>query len=331
VLEFLPEAWRDLAIPIAVFFAVFGVAWIVRRVAFARLHGWAVRTSTTVDETLLESLRGPTLLWIVILAIYVATAMSRLPRTWASLSESALLVLWIVSLTLAGSRLAARLVRAFLHLGTLAEVLASVLVGLLGGVGVLRVLGLDITPVLTAFGVGGLAVALALQDTLSNLFAGIYVSMSSQIRVGDFVQLENGLKGRVSDIGWRTTTLRESANNLVIIPNNKLSQSVLTNFHLPEARLAVQIPVSVAQDSDLRKVEAVLLDIVASSAVPGLLAEPKPKVLLLPGFGERSLDYTLICHVREYEDQFMVQHEVRKAIVERFRAEGIVIPRAPSA
>jgi small-conductance mechanosensitive channel len=238
--------------------------------------------------------------------------------------------LWILSLTLVATRLASRLVRIYLPIGTLAEFLASLLAGSLGALMLLRTFGIDITPILTALGVGGLAVALALQDTLSNLFAGFYISVAGQIRVGDFIQLESGQRGYVTDIGWRSTTLRERANNLVIIPNNKLAQSTVSNFHLPQRSIVLPIAVGVSFDADLEKVERVLLELARAAEIPGLLKEPAPSVLLL-GFAERALEFQLTCQIEEFEAQFRVQHELRKRIVERFREEGIVIPRAPSA
>jgi small-conductance mechanosensitive channel len=331
VLRYLPEPWRGLAVPFAVFVAVVALGLVVRRIAFARLRNWARSTSTRVDETLLDSLHGPALLWIIILGIYIATDISQLPRSVASWSERALLVLWIVSLTLAISKLASRLVRTYMPVGTLTEVLVTLLAGSIGALTLLRSFGIDITPFLTALGVGGLAVALALQDTLSNLFAGFYISVAGQIRVGDFIQLESGQRGYVTDIGWRSTTLRERANNLIVIPNNKLSQSTVTNFTLPDRPIALSIQVGVSIDSDIDKVEKVLADAVSTTEAPGLLKEPAPAVLLMPGFGERGLDFTIICHVANFEDQFRVQHEIRKTIVRLFRKEGIVIPRAPSA
>ncbi len=316
--------------PLAVFVAVISLGLVARRLLFTRLRKWAQSTATRVDETLLDALYSPFLLWIVILAIDVATDVSQLPRNVTFWSQRALLVLWILSLTLVATRLASRLVRIYLPIGTLAEFLASLLAGSLGALMLLRAFGIDITPILTALGVGGLAVALALQDTLSNLFAGFYVSVAGHIRVGDFIQLETGQRGYVADIGWRSTTLRERANNLIIIPNNKLGQSTVSNFHLPQRRMALPISIGVSFDADLDKVERVLLEIVNSTEVPGLLKDPAPTVLL-QGFGERSLDFQLTCQIEEFEDQFAVQHELRKRIVERFRQEGIVIPRAPSA
>jgi small-conductance mechanosensitive channel len=188
--------------------------------------------------------------------------------------------------------------------------------------------GVSITPILTAFGVGGLAVALALQDTLSNLFAGFYISVAGQVRLGDYIKLNTSEEGYVTDISWRSTTIRALANNLIIIPNSKLAQAVVTNYYLPERRVSLGIPVSVTYDSDPDVVERVLLEEAkgAAGSVAGLLADPAPSVQLIPGFGESGLSFTVGYSVSEFADQYRVQHELRKRILKRFRAEGIQMP-----
>jgi small-conductance mechanosensitive channel len=134
--------------------------------------------------------------------------------------------------------------------------------------------------------------ALALQDTLSNLFAGIHILAEHTIRVGDYIKLETGQEGYVEDISWRTTRIRMLPNNMVIVPNSKLSQSVVTNYYLPERRMAILIPVSVSYDADPDVVEQTLLDVAkkAAAEVPGLLSGPEPSVRFVPGFGASSLD-----------------------------------------
>ena len=204
----------------------------------------------------------------------------------------------------------------------------TVVIWIVGTLVMLSGLGVSITPILTALGVGGLAVALALQDTLSNFFAGLHLLMDKPLRVGDFVKLESGQEGYVEDIGWRTTRIRMLPNNMVIIPNNKITQSILTNYYLPEPRMAVLIPISVSYDVDPDQVERMLVDETTQAIghLSGLLPEPAPFVRFIPGFGNSSLDFTLICQVGEFTDQYLVQHELRKRILRRFKAEGIEIP-----
>ena len=181
---------------------------------------------------------------------------------------------------------------------------------------------------ITALGIGGLAVALALKDTLENLFAGIHIMAEKTIRVGDFVRLETGQEGYVEDISWRTTRIRMIPNNMVIIPNSKLAQSVVINYHLPEKRMSLQIPISVSYSEDPEKIETILIEEI-KKAVPkiaGLLSEPEPVVRFIPGFGESSLDFTILCQIEDVSYQFNVQNELRKRIFRRFKEEGIEIP-----
>lgn len=334
LLQILPQPWRSLAIPFLVFLIVVGVGLIVRRIAFTRLRKWAT-SSARVDSSLVDTLHGPSLMWVLILGIYAATDTSALPPNVMLWAERALQVLWILSLTVAIARLAGRAVHLYgvkdghVPAGSLTEVLVSLAVGIIGALTLLRILGIDITAILTALGVGGIAVALALQDTLSNLFAGFYVSVAGQIRVGDLVQLDSGQQGYITDIGWRSTTLRQGVNNLIVIPNNKIAQSIVTNYYLPERRVVAPMVVTVSFDADPELIERTLLEVVNTTNVQGLLKESPPTVLL-SGFNERGQDFTVVCNVADFESQGRVHHELRKRIMQRFREEGIALAVRPA-
>ena len=246
-----------------------------------------------------------------------------------------LLVLWIASLTLMCMRVAGNLVRHYggqapgaLPVTTLSRNLAQLAVLILGVVWLLGAFHVNITPILTALGVGGLAVALALQDTLSNLFSGFYVTVARQVRLGDYIKLNTGEAGYVTDIGWRATSIRDLANNLVVIPNSKLAQAIVTNYQLPEPRMSASLQVPVAYDSDPERVERVLAEVgrQAVGEIPGLLGDPAPEAAFDPGFGDFALGFTLSFQVAEFADQFRVRNELRKRILRRFREEGIRIP-----
>ena len=117
-------------------------------------------------------------------------------------------------------------------------------------------------------------------------------------------------------------------NNMVVIPNSKLAQSVVTNYYLPEKKMSLPISISVGYSADLEQVERILIEEAKKGAadIPGLLAEPEPVVRFIPGFGESSLDFTLVCQVAEFADQYLAQHELRKRIFKRFKEAGIEIP-----
>jgi len=330
----LSRHWPALVVPVAVFLTVMVVGWFVRGFLFRVLEKWTAKSKAKLDDLLVHALRGPFMLWVMILGLHLAVQSSALPSTVTALVGRMLLVLWILSLTVVASRLAGSLIKSYgaattvLPVTTLTQNLASLAVATVGMLILLNTLGISVTPILTALGVGGLAVALALQDTLSNLFAGFYVSVAGQVRVGDYVKLDSGEEGYVTDISWRSTTLRALPNNLIVVPNAKLAQAIVTNFHLPEKRMSLLLPVGVSYDSDPEVIERVLIEEAVSGAqeIPGLLAEPAPFVRFIPGFGDSSLDFTLICQVEEFVDQYLVQHELRKRIFKRFRREGIEIP-----
>jgi len=324
-----------LIAPLCLLLATLAGGYLVRWLLFRALRRWGTRTSSQVDVVVSRTLGGPILIWSLILGVYFATEYLDLPDRTLHLIERTLLVLTILSLTLMTSRLARNVIRHYgtrvqgaMPVTTLTQNLAQLFIILLGALILLRHFGVSITPILTAFGVGGLAVALALQDTLSNLFAGFYISVAGQVRLGDYIKLNTGEEGYVTDISWRSTTIRALGNNLIIIPNAKLAQAVVTNYYLPERRMALNIPVGVSYASDVDKVERVLIEEVtkAAGAVTGLLAEPAPIVRLMPGFGDSSLNFTLTCQVAEFVDQFLVQHELRKRILKRFAAERIEMP-----
>jgi small-conductance mechanosensitive channel len=203
------------------------------------------------------------------------------------------------------------------------------LFAVLGIIIILENLGVSLTAVWTTLGVGSIAVALALQETLSNFFAGLYLLADRPVAPGNYVKLDSGQEGFVVRIGWRSTSLRTLSNNTVVVPNSALAKAVITNFSLPEPRMAVSIQVSVAYGTDVGQVERVLLEIADDAirdGLEGLLAVPAPSVGLAPGFGASSLDFTLGVTVAQFTAQFLVQSELRKRIVERFRKEGIEIP-----
>ena len=176
--------------------------------------------------------------------------------------------------------------------------LAQISVFILGAVVVMDHYSYSITPILTALGVGGLAVALALQGhALSNLFGGFYVAVARQIRLEDYIKLNTGEEGYVADIGWRSTTIRSLNSNLIIVPNAKLAQAIVTNYSLPQKQevSASLLQVGVSYRSDPDQIERMLLEVALQGAkeITGMLQNPPPSVAFDPGFSESSMAFTV--------------------------------------
>ena len=205
--------------------------------------------------------------------------------------------------------------------------LTQIVILAIAGLIILQQLGISITPILTAFGIGGLAVALALQDTLGNLFSGLHILATRKIRPGDYIKLDSGEEGYVVDITWRNTVIRQLPNNLIIIPNRKLSEAIVTNFNMPEKELAVLIQVGVSYDSDLEKVEKVTIEVAKEvmKEVQGGVPKFEP-FIRYHTFDDFSINFTVILRAKEFVDQYLIKHEFVKRLKKRYDEEGIVIP-----
>jgi small-conductance mechanosensitive channel len=327
--------FEKMMVPAIVFAVSLLALFALRGLIFRLLHKWTEKTTTKFDDIIVSSVNIPSVLWCFAIALYIGISFSELSEKNLLLISKIIHVIVIFSVTAAAANLAGKMFRHYIQKSNLPLPTTGLAYGILksviyiiGLLIIMGVFGISVAPLLTALGVGGLAVALALQDTLANLFAGIHILVEKSIRVGDFIKLESGQEGYVEDITWRTTRVRMLPNNMVVIPNNKLSQSIVTNYYLPEHRMAVLIPIGVSYSSDPEHVERVLVEEAkkAVGEVPGLLGDPEPFVRFIPGFGDSSLDFTLICQVREFVDQYLVQHELRKRIFRRFGSEGIDIP-----
>ena len=327
--------FKRIFIPAIIALLSTSILFIIREISFRLLHRWAEKTETRIDDIIIRAFKIPSIYWCIAIGLYIGVAISELPERYVFYLSKAIHIIVILSITIATANLSGKIFKNYIQKSNLPIPTTGLAYGILKGtiivIGfliILSILGISITPLLTALGVGGLAVALAFQDTLANLFAGIHILMERSIRVGDFIRLETGQEGYVEDITWRTTRIRMPRNNMVVIPNNKLAQSIVTNYYLPEKRMALLISIGVSYSSDPERVEKILVEEAkrAVGEIPGLLGEPEPIARFVPGFGESSLDFTLVCQVREFADQDPVQHELRKRIFRRFKEEGIEIP-----
>lgn len=331
-LEQLLSHPSQLVVPLTLLAITVLAGLIVRSILFRVVRAWA-GTEDNLGDILVQSM--PVVLWSLILGIHLATQNSEIPQVYLRYIPRTLAVLWVVSLTVATTRLAGRLVGFYSRRVAGAQSVTSItrrlvqLATVAFGVAVLlRIFDVSLTPILTTLGVGGLAVALGLQDTLSNLFAGFYVSISGFVHVGDYIKLNTGEEGYITDINWRCTIMRGTSNNLVVVPNNKLGQAIYTNYNLPDQRIAMSIGVSVGHDSNIDRVQEILSReaVAAVTDIKGLVADPAPYVLFNPGPGESALVFQVNFTVDNFGDQYLVQSELRKRLFKRLRAEGITTP-----
>jgi len=329
---------RDLTAHDLVFAGIALVAGLLAAFLLRMLLRWlgrhADRTRWSGDDVIVDALRTVVPWSAFTGGAASAAAVLPLTKTVGHHVNQSLTVLLIFVVTVTAARLIAGLVRTVTQSrsgvagsATIFVNITRVVVLAMGFLVVLQTLGISIAPLLTALGVGGLAVALALQDTLANLFAGIHILASKTVQPGDYIKLSSGEEGYVVDINWRQTTIRQLSNNLVIIPNGQLAGTNMTNFTRPEQEMTLLVQAGVAYDSDLEHVEQVTIEVITEvmTEITGAVPDHEPAVRFHT-FGDSRIGFTIILGVGEFSDQYRIKHEFIKRLHKRYRAEGIRIP-----
>jgi MscS family membrane protein len=192
---------------------------------------------------------------------------------------------------------------------------------------ILGSLGVEITPLLAGLGIGGLAIALALKDTLANFFGALFIAIDRPLKIGDYIELDEKTGGYVKDIGWRTTRIKTWDGNYIIVPNAQIADSILKNYNSPHTKLTFSVDCGVSYNSDLDKVEKVSIDVAKK-----VLKKDKSGIkdfvpfVRFKEFGDSSINFATYFEVKDRSDKFRVRHEFIKAIHKRFAKENIEIP-----
>ena len=197
---------------------------------------------------------------------------------------------------------------------------------IIGGLLFLRAVGLDVTPLIASVGVLALAVALALQPLLQNVFASSYMLADSSLKVGEIVEIQNGPTGVVDDIGWRATRIRTFDNNIVMIPNSRLADSVVTNFHAADSAMDARVEVGVAYESDLEQVEMLCRQLMLElrDTFDGALKDHVP-LFLYTQFDDSNINVLLKMRATDIGNAYSLRHLLIKKIHALFAREGITI------
>jgi small-conductance mechanosensitive channel len=305
-----------------------------RTILFRYLTRLCAKTETRLDDILIEASRLHVLIWAFLLGIFFAAKVAPLDQQTTLIVHKVLSSVFLLSVTFLLAGISAELMKNYgrraslsMPLTSLTENLLRIVIVILGVLLLLSNLGVSITPLLTALGVGSLAVALALQDTLSNLFAGFIIIANKQIKPGDYIKMDSGQEGFVIDIGWRSTRLRELSNNIILVPNAKIGTSIVTNYHLHDQQVGITVPCGVAYGSDLAMVERVATEVARSvmQDVPGAVKDFQP-FIRYTSFGDSAIQFNIILRVMDFVDQYLVIHELIKRLHARFAAEHIDIP-----
>jgi len=291
------------------------------------------KTKTDIDDIIFKIITKPLYLFIILIGLYLALKSLSLLNPYAFLIGRTFFFIFVLLLSVTASRTLSVLIsrwfkvhKRFEKTPQLISKVVSIITYLIAILIILNHFEIEVTPLVATLGLGGLAVGLALQNTLSNFFAGLHIITDRPINVGDFIELEGDISGYVEDIGWRSTRLRTLPNTIVIVPNSKLAESTIVNDSLPEQEMAALMQCGVSYESDLEKVEKVTTEVARKiqKTVPGAVKSFEP-FIRYHTFGDSNINFTVILRVEKFVDKYLVIHEFIKALKERYDKEKIEI------
>jgi small-conductance mechanosensitive channel len=322
--------------PILILAAFIALGYIIKFIFNAYIIRFAKKTKTKIDDIIVEAVKIPIIVIPALIGLNIALQPDyvTLPDFIAPHISLIFELLIAVIIIFTVAKITSGLIKYYgvvrpsiKTIVPTVDKIAKALIAFLGFMVILNILGVPVTAPLAAMGIGGIAIAFALQSTLNDFLSGVYIMADRPIRTGDYIELETGQKGYVTDIGWRSTRIRELPNNIIVIPNSKLAGSIVTNYYMPEREMACLVQVGVSYDSDLAKVEKVTLDVAKKvlSKVPGGIKEFDP-FIRYHTFSDFSINFTVILRVSEFVDKYLLTHEFVKELHKRYNKEGIEIP-----
>jgi len=191
---------------------------------------------------------------------------------------------------------------------------------------ILQIAGFDTTALITGLGIGGLAVALALQGTLSNFFGGMHILIDKPFREGDYIILETGQEGVVNSIGWRTTKILTLGKDEVVVPNAKLAESIIKNESTPLDETGLLYEIGVSYDSDIDKVIDTLKKVAKTVENKNELMVKDSFFVRLDKYGDYALKFKFGYRVYGYVNQWKVLADINREIYSEFKKNKIEIP-----
>ncbi len=320
--------------PIIIIIGAILIGWLFKRFIHGNLQKLAKRTAFKMDDLLLEAVERQIIIWLGLAAIYYIAKTTDYLQQYSEYMTKFIVFALIISITFAVSKFligmidvwSAKQKRSLPSTKIFVNLIRAIILTI-GFLVALDFIGVSIAPMLTTLGVGGIAIALALKDTLSDVFAGLHILLSKKVEVGDFVELESGQTGNVTNITWRNTTILERTNNVFNVPNSRLSNVIIKNFDAVDKTFSARVPVGVAYESDLDHVEKVTIEVAKEvvSEIKGHDPNFTP-FIRYSDFGESSINFKVFFKVLDFGAQYPIIHNFIKRLLVRYNQEGINIP-----
>jgi small-conductance mechanosensitive channel len=314
--------------------------WMLAQLVSAILNRWGTRltrfTSTDLDDRILQRVIPHVSRLLTMLGVYLAIRSLPLHEKVVVIASGLLYILLVVIVCNLIYHAVDELLKWYMvgkqdgsasvmsrQIVPIAEKIVSLLLMGTALIVILKHFNYDIFSLVTALGVGSLAVGMAAKDTLAHMISGFTLMLDRPFRIGDRIQLAGGQVGDVLDIGLRSTKIKTMDNQQLIIPNSDLCNTILTNQAFPDPRAKGRITVGVAYGSDVDLVKEIL--VATALEVDAVLRDPAPEAFFV-AFGDSALNMSLFFWVDEYANLFAINDKINTRIIQRFREKNIEIP-----
>lgn len=334
-----PAEWVETATVAAIFGGALVLSMLLPPLIGAIVRRFGRFGGPEVADMVVRALRGPVGALILVQAFfgglttlsYLEPHRPMIDRLWLAATITVLIVATQRVVTRLTQWYAERSVRGRSRIDPrtvpLLRRALNVLIWVVGGLIVLDTVGVQISPLLAGLGLGGLAVALALQPMLANIFASSYLLSDQSIRVGDAIEMQNGPSGVIEDIGWRATRIRSIDHNLVIVPNSVLAQATMTNFDSAAPGTDVTLLLRVPAEADLAAVERICLDELAllREEATEIVEESSPMSVHYRAVEAGKAEIVLRIRAASWRDSANLKHRMILRLHRRLQSEGVAL------
>ena len=337
------ETWAHIALALLELAATLLLGWIIKQFLATYGRKWAEKTKNELDDRIIAAIL-PRIKWLaLVLGLFfaseeIANITTKNPTAAKVLgyTNNAIYAAFVFVLTMAAIRLIDTIIGFTMNrysgrtgvaadeaLFLLVNRFIAVFIGAIAVVMVLGHFGVDVSSFLVFLGGGSVALALAAQETLSNMIAGFVIMIDRPFRIGDRVKLPTGEIGDVFEIGMRSTKILDFDHNLIISPNSELVKTRVVNYSYPEARIRVAVDVGVAYGTDLRVARETILALMR--AEKSVLKEPAPQVVVV-ALADSSVNLQAVAFTADFHDKSAIETSLREHIYQEFSKAGIEIP-----
>ncbi len=334
MIEFLGQPWvKSSAITLVLVIAIFILGLLFKRLLVTKIAAFTLKTTCKWDEVVDAALGRIVIPLSIVLGFMASLPFWHVPP---KLHEK-LLMIPLALIVAIIARFLMILTRKLIATydtedgrpaptATLTKNIINTTILVLGFFSIMQLFGISVTPLVAAFGIGGIGVSLAAQDTLSNLFAGVYISLGGNLRGGHYIKLGSGEEGYIVDITWRETHLKMKDNNLMAIPNATMAKSVIMNYNLPTRDVWLSLDFSVSGKNDLVHVEQVTLDVAKNmtQTVPEAIPNIEPQIRFNQ-LTDSTIKFEVLIGAKSYDNRIVLRHELIKRLYARYAEEKIIL------